>query len=101
MRITCLVGKNKMSVDVVYASPESQIVLSVSLKPSATVEDAIVQSDILTHFPEIDLQKNTVGIWGKTVTLTTPVQPGDRVEIYRPLLIDPKDARRARSKRRT
>ena len=89
-----------MQVEVVYASTKKQSALSVLLSPGATVQDAIIASGLLIHFPEIDLQKNTVGIWGKVVSLTTPVEPGDRVEIYRPLTIDPKEARRARSRLR-
>lgn len=86
-------------VEVVYASPEKQSMLSVNVLPNSTVEDAIIASNIINVFPEIDLQKNAVGIFGKKAKLTTRLKDKDRVEIYRPLLIDPMEARRLRAKK--
>ncbi|MAZ77435.1 MAG: RnfH family protein [Legionellaceae bacterium] len=86
-------------IEVVYASPEKQSMLSVNVLPNSTVEDAIIASNIINIFPEIDLQTNAVGIFGKRAALTTRLKDKDRVEIYRPLLIDPMEARRLRAKK--
>jgi putative ubiquitin-RnfH superfamily antitoxin RatB of RatAB toxin-antitoxin module len=79
-----------MQVEVVYASPASQQVVKVQLKPGATVRDAVVASGFY-------IKNYKLGIFGRTVPLDTKVADGDRVEIYRPLLIDPKEARRRRA----
>lgn len=94
-----------MRVDVAYARPDEQAVERVALPPKATVLDAITASGLLERFPEIDLATAAVGIFGTAARLGDPVEEGDRVEIYRPLIADPKGARReravrARSKRR-
>ncbi len=87
-----------MRVEVVYAaSADEQSVVAVELTASATVENAIRASGLLLRYPEIDLAQNTVGIFGERVTLDHVVEDGDRVEIYRPLVADPKEARRARA----
>ncbi|MDQ5848871.1 MAG: RnfH family protein [Pseudomonadota bacterium] len=81
-----------MEVEVVYASPASQQVVKVHLKPGATVRDAVVAS-------RLDVKNYKLGIFGRTVPPDTKLADGDRVEIYRPLLIDPKEARRRRARR--
>lgn len=87
-----------ISVEVAYAAPKKQVILTVhSNEQALTVEQAIEQSGILKQFPEIDLEKNKVGIFSKPCTLTTPLRKGDRVEIYRPLIADPKEIRRQRA----
>ncbi len=83
-----------MKIVVVYATPEHQTLIDVSLSPDATVMDAITASGLLTQFPTLSL--NHVGIFGQKVSLDTILNEGDRVEIYRPLPKDPKEARRAR-----
>jgi len=88
-----------ISVEVAYATPGKQLILKINVLPNSTVEDAILASTILEKFPEIDLQKNEVGVFGKRVKLTTRLKDKDRVEIYRPLLIDPMEARRLRAKK--
>lgn len=88
-----------MFVEVAYALPEKQVILSVTVDEDCTVQKAIEISGILEHFSGIDLFTHKVGIFGKTVGLDTPLQRGDRVEIYRPLLVDPKEARRRRAKK--
>ncbi len=87
-----------MRVVVAFATPERQPVLEVRVAAGTTVEQAIRLSGVLGHFPEIDLAKNAVGIFGERACLDDVVQDGDRVEIYRPLIADPKEARRARAK---
>jgi len=89
-----------MNVEIAYARPDIQVVLGVELEAGATVEQAIRRSGILTRFPEIDLARAAVGIFGTCVQLGDTVCAGDRVEIYRALTADPKDARRRRAVRR-
>lgn len=89
-----------MRVDVVYAEARAQWVLDVELPAGATVEQAIRASGILSRLPTIDLARNAVGIHGNRARLTDPLQDGDRVEIYRPLIVDPKEARRRRAIKR-
>ncbi|PIJ52351.1 RnfH family protein [Erwinia sp. OLTSP20] len=88
-----------IAVEVVYALPEKQYLYTVKLTEGASVEDAIRASGILRLRPEIDLQKNKVGIFSRPVALTAEVAAGDRVEIYRPLIADPKELRRQRAER--
>ena len=86
-----------MKITVAYATKALQVEIPLEVSAHCTVALAIRQSQILQQFPEIDLPNASVGIFGERVRLDTVLQPGDRVEIYRPLLIDPKDARRARA----
>ncbi|MDC8444465.1 MAG: RnfH family protein [Nitrosomonas sp.] len=85
-----------MEVEVVYALPSRQILAKIWVPPETTLEQAIQFSGITKHFPEIDLNRNRIGIFGKLEKKETIVRPHDRVEIYRALLIDPKEARRLR-----
>jgi len=85
-----------INVEVAYATPKQQVILTVSVLPNATIEEAIQASGILQQFPEIDLNQTKVGIFGKKASLLTRLSPGDRVELYRSLTIDPKEARRLR-----
>jgi putative ubiquitin-RnfH superfamily antitoxin RatB of RatAB toxin-antitoxin module len=84
-------------VELVYALPEQQPLLRVRLAEGASVEDAIRASGILEAFPDIDLTRNKVGIFSKLVKLDEIVRDRDRVEIYRPLIADPKEVRRRRA----
>ena len=87
----------QISIEVAYARPDEQLVLELYVKPGTTVAQAIQASGILVRFPEIDLKLNKVGIYGKLTKLSQPVSDRDRVEIYRPLIADPKEARRRRA----
>jgi putative ubiquitin-RnfH superfamily antitoxin RatB of RatAB toxin-antitoxin module len=87
----------EISVEVVYALSHQQSLLQVRLAEGATVEDAICASGLLEAFPEIDLARNKVGIFSKLVKLDEKVRDRDRVEIYRPLIADPKEVRRKRA----
>jgi putative ubiquitin-RnfH superfamily antitoxin RatB of RatAB toxin-antitoxin module len=84
-------------VEVAYARPDVQVILPVQMEHAATVEDAIRRSGILESYPEIDLNVNKVSIFGKLTKLDHPLRPGDRVEINRPLLADPKQVRKQRA----
>jgi len=86
-----------ITVEVIYALPAQQPLLRVQLVEGATVEDAIRASGVLDAHPEIDLTKNKVGIFSKLVKLDENVRDRDRVEIYRPLIADPKEVRRKRA----
>lgn len=81
-------------VEVAYALPADQLVISMEVEEGATVEQAIRQSGILNRFPDIDLAVNKVGVYGKASKLSNPLRAGDRVEIYRALIADPKEARK-------
>jgi len=87
-------------VEVVYATPGRQTVYALDVAAGATVRDAIERSGVLAAFPEIDLARNRVGIFGRLTALSAPLRDDDRVEILRPLAADPKDARRKRAARR-
>ena len=86
-------------VEVAYATPACQEAIAVAVCPGMTIEQAIDQSGILARFPEIDLARNPVGIFGELAGLRDPVRDHDRVEIYRPLVSDPKETRRRRANR--
>jgi putative ubiquitin-RnfH superfamily antitoxin RatB of RatAB toxin-antitoxin module len=84
-------------VECVYASPSEQVLVAVKVKKKATVEEVVHFSGLLQRFPEIKADQLVVGIFGQQKMLTDLVERGDRVEIYRPLLIDPMEARRQRA----
>ncbi|ORU91423.1 MAG: RnfH family protein [Cycloclasticus sp. symbiont of Poecilosclerida sp. N] len=84
-------------VEVAYATPKKQLILAVPFQSELTAEQAIMESNILQIFPEIDLSTSSVGIFSKPCKLDTPLREGDRVEIYRPLIADPKEVRRQRA----
>jgi len=84
-------------VEVAYALPQKQEVLSLKIRSGALVSDAIARSGILRDFPEIDLATAKVGVYGKQVKLDAVLRDKDRVEIYRPLIADPKEIRRKRA----
>lgn len=89
----------KIAVEVAYALPEKQYLHRVSLEEGATVEEAIRCSGILELRSDIDLAKNKVGIYSRPVKLGDTLHDGDRVEIYRPLIADPKELRRQRAEK--
>jgi putative ubiquitin-RnfH superfamily antitoxin RatB of RatAB toxin-antitoxin module len=85
-------------VEVVYALPERQTLLALQVPAGATVREAIEQSGVLQLHPEIDLSQAAVGILGRRAPLDARLREHDRVEIYRRLTADPKDARRRRAR---
>lgn len=84
-------------VEVVYALPHLQIIKSIAIPDDCSVAQAIRYSGILEQFPEIDLTHNKLGIFGRFTNLGALLRHNDRIEIYRPLIIDPKEARRIRA----
>jgi len=91
------VTEDRNRVEVAYARKDEQAILSVAASEGLTVKQAIEQSGILRRFPEINLKVNRVGIFGKLAQLDQVLEPGDRVEIYRPLSADPKAMRKQRA----
>lgn len=87
-----------MNVEVSYALPHRHEIVKLVLQQGATVEDAVKASGLLTKYPEIDLDgANKVGVFAKLTKLDTELRDRDRVEIYRPLIADPKAVRKKRA----
>jgi len=86
-----------MKIEVAYALPDEQFLLTCDLPEGVTVQEAINASGILKQCPDIDLSQNKVGIFSKLAKLDTVLREGDRVEIYRPLIADPKEVRRKKA----
>lgn len=93
-------ASSSIRVEVAYARPERQVLLEFEVPEGCRVKEAIEQSGILRHFPEIDLASASVGIFSRKATLDDALRDGDRVEIYRPLLADPKEVRREMAERK-
>jgi len=88
---------DKIDFEVVYALPDSQTLLSKSAPAGTTVAEGIQISGVLDKHPEIDLAVNKLGIFGKLTKVDTVLRNKDRIEIYRPLIADPKEVRRRRA----
>jgi len=88
---------NTITVEVAYALPDEQVILSLELAEECIVEDAISRSGILDDYPQIDLATDKVGIFGKMCKLTASLRDKDRIEIYRKLIADPKESRRQKA----
>ncbi len=86
-----------MIVEVAYALPHKQSLISIEIKNGSTLKEAIEASGILETFEQIDLTKDRVGIFANFASLDTILRDKDRVEIYRPLVADPKKARKDRA----
>ena len=88
---------DKIMIEVSYALPKKQIIIPVLVPKDISVKEAIELSGILKKFEGIDLASNQVGIFGKLTTLDKILRDHDRIEIYRPLIADPKEIRRKRA----
>ena len=88
---------NQINIEIAYALPERYYLKSFQFDEGITVQTAIMQSGILSQFPEIDLSTNKIGVFSRPIKLTDVLKEGDRIEIYRPLLADPKEIRRKRA----
>ncbi|MGP8306420.1 RnfH family protein [Vibrio sp. YIC-376] len=91
------IESDMIHVEVVYALPHEQRVFNLVVNKHETVEEIISLSGVLELYPEIDLSKNKVGVFSRNVKLDATVRDRDRIEIYRPLLADPKEIRRKRA----
>ncbi|WP_019025715.1 RnfH family protein [Colwellia piezophila] len=97
--IDASIEQDKVTIEVVYGVPNKQKILTVLLAANTTVEQAIIDSGVLALFPEIDLTVNKVGVWNRVVKLSDTVSDLDRIEVYRPLIADPKDVRKRRAEK--
>ena len=86
-----------LRVEVCYALPAKQELVALQMAPGSTVREAIQASGLLDKYPEIDLAKNKLGVFAKLAKADTPLRDRDRVEIYRPLIADPKEVRKQRA----
>ena len=89
----------QIHIEVVYGLPHKQELIALPVELGTNVEQAIIQSGIMAMFDDIDLTKNKVGIWNRAVKLSDEVQDLDRIEIYRPLIADPKEVRKRRAEK--
>ena len=87
----------EIAVEVAYALPDKQEIVMLEVAPGTTARDAVKRSGIDRHFPGLDLETAKLGIFGKAVKDSQPLQSGDRVEIYRELIADPKEVRKRRA----
>ncbi len=92
-------GTEKITIEVVYGVSHKQRILTLLVDEGTQVEQAIIESGIIKLFPEIDLKVNKVGIWNRTVKLSEPLSDLDRIEVYRPLIADPKAVRKRRAEK--
>ena len=92
-----MVIESKLEVEVAYAKQDEQLVLQVIGEQGMTLAEAVEKSGILARFPEIDFDSVGVGVYGKKAGKDDVLHPGDRVEIYRPLIADPKESRKKRA----
>jgi putative ubiquitin-RnfH superfamily antitoxin RatB of RatAB toxin-antitoxin module len=88
---------NTIHVEVTYALPDDQKIIGLDVPEGTTLIEAVRESGIVDHFPEIDLDKARMGIFSKIKKADTTLREGDRVEIYRPLIADPKEVRKQRA----
>jgi putative ubiquitin-RnfH superfamily antitoxin RatB of RatAB toxin-antitoxin module len=96
-----MVKRNTAHIQLCYALPERSVVIDLDIEAGCTLEEVISKSGVLAQFPEIDLNQNKVGIYGKLKPLDTMARDGDRIEIYRPLQADPMESRRRRAQHKT
>ena len=89
----------RMHIEVVYATPQCQEIVEIDLEEGARAADALRESSLPERYPNVDFSILKLGIFGKEVSLDALLADGDRVEVYRPLSIDPKEARRAKARR--
>ena len=92
--------KQKITVEVAYASESKQFLRSLTVEEGTLVIEAIESSGVCLEFPELDLEAAKIGIFSNPVSLHDTLKQFDRVEIYRPLLVDPMEARRRRANRK-
>ena len=88
---------DKTLIEVAYATPAKQTILECQIDTGTSVRDAVRQSGIARIYPEIDIEDCDLGVFGKLVAADYELQEGDRIEIYRPLIADPKEIRRQRA----
>ena len=85
---------DSLQIEVAFALPEKQFLTAVVLPPGATVAEAVAASGVAAEFPDVDVDSLPTGVWGHPADRSAMLKDGDRVELYRPLLRDPREARR-------
>jgi putative ubiquitin-RnfH superfamily antitoxin RatB of RatAB toxin-antitoxin module len=93
----CTVAESRVEIEVAYGGVHEQVLIPVVAEGALNAREAIERSGVTRQFPEIDLAVNKVGIYGKLIPLDHALESGDRVEIYRPLIADPKEQRKKRA----
>jgi len=88
---------SSITVQVTYALPDKQTVITLAVPVACNAQQAVEKSGVLSQHPEIPWPDSKLGIFGKIVPHNTQLKEGDRIEIYRPLIIDPKESRRQRA----
>lgn len=88
---------DKIPVEVAYALPEKQEIVMLEVSPGTTAREAVLESGLTKHFPGLDLAAAKLGIFGKSIKDKQVLRAGDRVEIYRELIADPKEVRKRRA----
>ena len=96
-----MVKRDTAHIQLCYALPEKAVVIDLDVEVGCTLEEIVGKSGLLAQFPEIDLSKNKLGIYGKLKPLDTVAREGDRIEIYRTLQADPMESRRRRAQHKT
>lgn len=89
----------QINIEVAYALPDKHSLVNVSVDAESTIKEAITASGLLDIYPEINLDDNKVGIWSRMAKLNDQLSDGDRIEIYRPLIADPKEVRKRRAEK--
>ena len=90
-----------MHIELVYISDSVEFIQKYDVPVGTNIENAILVSTLLVNFPDLRLDENSVGIFGQVVSLKTVLHDGDRIEVYKPLLMDPMEARRLRAEQNT
>ncbi len=88
---------SSMPIEISYFEPGKPVLLSLKVAPGTTAQQALLQSDLSKYFPHLDVATHKIGIFGKVVPPDYVLKPKDRIEVYRPLLADPKASRRKRA----
>lgn len=88
---------DSLIIEIIYALPDEQKLITLEVEQGCTIESAIQQSGILSQYPEIELTQQKVGIFSKVSKLDQKLREGDRIEIYRPLIADPKEVRKRKA----
>lgn len=92
-----MASPDTFTIEVVYPLPHEQLLMKAQVPNGSSIRDGIQASGILTHYPELDLDTLEAGIFGKLAKLDTLLRERDRIEIYRPLIADPKAVRKQRA----
>lgn len=88
---------SEIHIEIAYGTPDQQMIVEQDIEPGTSPRDAVIQSTIDLYFPEIDKENCDIGLFGKAIRPDHTLESGDRIEIYRPLIADPKEVRKRRA----